>query len=426
MHLTFRNVNDAFYNLVAGIARGSDHTMSRDEDDLVIETERKPSRVGDTLQVTEPVIVSYQKPLERVLFNSARDANPFFHLFESLWMLAGRNDVAPLAFYSSNIAEVASDDGKTFNGAYGYRWRAANGPTATYIDDRNRPVTEYERHIDQLDLLIDHLRNKPESRRAVLQMWNVEDDLLKVETTKDVCCNTAAYFSIRNAFKNELDGKRFPTWEEASQWAQELGWNPEQDIRKNEGKYFLYRETTDQPYLDMTVTNRSNDMIWGMLGANVVHFSFLQEYIACALGVEVGTYNQFTNNLHVYLSNWKPKQWLRESMFGSGEKYPSPKVACEDHIPLVKDKATFDQEVIKLVESCYDTGDGKGFRSCSFTEPFLKKVAVKMCMAYLCYKRGEYAEALKFINRVEAADWRIAGREWITRRLEKKGIDVGS
>src|SRR5207237_2010921 len=54
--------------------------------------------------------------------------------------------------------------------------------------------------------------------------------------------------------------------------------------------------------LDMTVINRSNDTLWGALGSNYVHFSFLHEYISLATGCVVGRYNQFSNNLHVYVS----------------------------------------------------------------------------------------------------------------------------
>ena len=32
--------------------------------------------------------------------------------------------------------------------------------------------------------------------------------------------------------------------------------------------------------LCMTVCNRSNDMLWGAYGANVVHMSMLQEFVA--------------------------------------------------------------------------------------------------------------------------------------------------
>jgi hypothetical protein len=49
------------------------------------------SRMGKVLVVDHPVCTTYERPYERVLFNSERDANPFFHFMESLWMLAGRN-----------------------------------------------------------------------------------------------------------------------------------------------------------------------------------------------------------------------------------------------------------------------------------------------------------------------------------------------
>src|SRR5690606_3416900 len=151
-----------------------------------IRTEITSSRVGEVAYIPEPVMITYQEPRKRVLFSEARDANPFFHLYESLWMLAGRDDVAPLAYYSSKIAEIASDNGQTFNGAYGRRWRRM-------LSDSNGD------EVDQLKILIEHLRQLPNSRRAVLQMWTVGDDLLNIGTpvdySKDVCCNTCVYFS---------------------------------------------------------------------------------------------------------------------------------------------------------------------------------------------------------------------------------------
>ena len=41
--------------------------------------------------------------------------------------------------------------------------------------------------------------------------------------------------------------------------------------------------------LQMTVHCRSNDIIWGTYGANAVHFSILQEYVAARIGVDLGT-----------------------------------------------------------------------------------------------------------------------------------------
>lgn len=48
----------------------------------------------DVVESPVPVATVYEKPRERVLMNAARNANPFFHFFESLWIIAGRSDVA--------------------------------------------------------------------------------------------------------------------------------------------------------------------------------------------------------------------------------------------------------------------------------------------------------------------------------------------
>jgi len=80
------------------------------------------SRAGGTLEYPEPVCTVYERPFERVLFDPVRDANPFFHLMEALWMLAGRRDVAwrraSIGAWR-HIRTMASFN----NAAYGYRWR---------------------------------------------------------------------------------------------------------------------------------------------------------------------------------------------------------------------------------------------------------------------------------------------------------------
>lgn len=348
MHLTFRNVNDAFESLVKEFHYGT------------IATVQVPSRNGPVLMVEGPVIITYTQPLERVLFNRARDCNPFFHLFESLWMLAGRNDVAPLAYYNSKISDY-SDDGQTFNGAYGYRWRHAE---ACSSDDRGYQV-------DQLQLVIDHLTDNPTSRRAVLQMWNVEDDLLQVNTSKDVCCNLCVMFSIR---KESLLG----------------------------GGYTALVGGVN--YLDMTVVNRSNDMIWGMLGANVFHFSVLQEYMAAKLGVKVGVYNQFTNNLHVYLDNFEPNEWL--------DSCDQPCLVTSG-FPLIKDPEVFDRELESFVtlnsESCT-------LLAARWKEPFFQQVAQPMCNAFHYHKRREYVMAFSHIMDVQDPYLTQVCVSWLTKR----------
>jgi len=300
------------------------------------------TRNGRVLKAHQPVTLYYVKPQNRVLLNAERDANPFFHVYESLWMLAGCNSVKPLHWFVRNMANY-SDNGVTFNGAYGHRWRKADG--------------------DQLEIIIDHLTREPNSRRAVLQMWNVRDDLLKIETSKDVCCNTNAYFSIN--------------------------------------------QRTDT--LNMTVCNRSNDAIWGCLGANAVHFSFLQEYIALALNKPMGTYTHFTNDLHIYESLWKSKNYKEHQTFF----YNHTEV---EHIPLYNNRETFDNELALYLE------DSSFFCNNYFENadsPFLRLVASPMITAYWHYRNGDLRQARKVCETIPSADWRLACVNWIDRRITR-------
>lgn len=357
MEFAYENVNEAFYGMVSGIAGGD------------IATTKSTSRNGLVLHIPGVTTITYRRPTQRVLFNSARDCNPFFHLYESLWMLAGRNDIEPLAFYASNMRNF-SDDGATQNGAYGYRWR--EHPRRNDEDEMNYGT------VDQLTYLIEHLRQLPDSRRAVLQMWNVEDDLLKIgggtdTVSKDVCCNLSVLFSISGSE--------------------------------------TVRPFTHARRLDMTVFNRSNDLIWGTFGANAVHFSFLQEYIACCLGVEVGIYNQVSNNQHVYLHNWKPKEWLESK--DQTMMYPESRAP----IPLVENRERFDKEVRKFTD--HFIGTPSGLDGVMFEEPFLTHVAKPMCAAFCFHKVREYDAAATWLARVKATDWQLAGRAWIRKRMMK-------
>ncbi len=359
MHLKFRGVNDAFESLVRGI------------DQKLIYTVKSPSRVGDVMQIPEPVIITFSNPKERVLFNKARDANPFFHLYEALWMLAGRNDIAPLKYYSEKYPEFVDDGDGIANGAYGYRWRK--------VSDGYNADTGREDYVDQLQIIINHLKAVPTSRRVVLQMWNVQDDLYKIgpeNQSKDVCCNTAAYFSLR---------------------AETL-------MRDKE-------EVLDRKYLDMTVTNRSNDLILGTLGANIVHFSILQEYIANSLGVEVGVYNQFSNNLHAYTSRWYPDKWLAD-----GDKTHNYGAQNWNHTPMVKNREVFDEEVKAFIDNNW-AKETQGLDREIYEEPFLETVAKPMCNAFHCHKTRDYWGALnKGIAQVAAGDWQLAGYNWVEKR----------
>ena len=416
MELKVRNVNEAFYKLV--------ETFAEESRNRTVPVIKKDSRNGKVLMIDEPVTITYSHPRERVLFNIERDANPFFHLYEALWMLAGRNDVESVAYYAKQMREY-SDDGKRLNGAYGYRWRKAtvDAGLSTHVE-----LTS----VDQLDVIVAHLKTNPTSRRAVLSMWNVEDDLLKIggygnrirckrcygtggvaiasqvvndqgydvidcpnckrsgwedePSSKDVCCNLNVMFSIREGERVEDEHKYHP----------------------HTGTFY-----TTKKYLDMTVTNRSNDLIWGLLGANYVHFTFLQEYLAARLGVEVGKYHHFTNNLHAYEWNWKPKEWLEGGYFASYTPISGAESVVKPGVPI-NPSPSFEEELPYFVKRF-----GKNpYGATSWNSKFLQEAQNILLAYHYGYKNKSYSTANVYLDRIESEDWRIAAKTWLERRVK--------
>lgn len=298
------------------------------------------SRNGPVLVLPEPLTTVYERPRERVLFHEERDANPFFHLLESLWMLAGRNDLEFVAGLVPSMANY-SDDGRTLNGAYGHRWRHHFG-------------------IDQLLWAVEELSGDPTSRRVVVSMWDGAHD--PGLGSKDLPCNISLHLRVNH--KGELD---------------------------------------------MTVFNRSNDLWFGAYGANAVHFSVLQEFVASALGREVGRYWQVSDNWHLYTELYKSERIAdRPDPYAQGEVTP---------YPLVKgDHKTWLQELDIFLES-------GGVMPLGTKEPFFRKVAAPFWGAYRAFKEEEgimkYERPLEILQSCAATDWRRAGEEWIVRRYNK-------
>jgi thymidylate synthase len=209
---------------------------------------RNEKTLGRALTAPWPVTTVYRNPQQRVIFWPERDANPFFHLYEALWMLQGRDDVGPLLRYAKRMMDF-SDDSYTLHGAYGHRWRQ-------HFYKEKDPYIWHD-PIDQIVVIADRLRNDPDDRRCVLQMWDATVDLDR--KGRDVPCNTMATFQISR-----------------------------------------------RGCLDLDVFCRSNDIIWGAYGANAVHFSLLLEYVAAKVGVPMGVYRQHSINYHAYEKVFEP------------------------------------------------------------------------------------------------------------------------
>lgn len=310
---------------------------------------QQDSRNGPVIVMPGPVTTCFLRPCERVIFHPERDANPFFHLMESLWMLAGRNDLEFLTRFVQTFG-MFSDDGKTLHGAYGHRWRTHFG-------------------FDQLGHIIATLRDDPTDRRQVLQMWDANMDLGR--EGKDLPCNTHVYF-----------------------------------LRGKDGA------------LNMTVCCRSNDIIWGAYGANAVHFSMLQEYIAAGIGCPVGLYWQMSNNYHAYVDKIEPLAVVEEQAMTIFDQEPRRCPYSREEVipyPLVSTPIEqWQQDLLIFLEE----GPVVGLR-----DSFFRRVATPMLLAHQAYSENQggerYIKTLEILQQCRAEDWKRAAEEWILRRHAK-------
>jgi thymidylate synthase len=152
----------------------------------------------------------------------------FSSLGEFLWFLTGDNQLEFIERYIPRYREE-SEDGVTVHGGYGRRLFQQRGH-------------------NQLQSVIELLRERPTSRRAVIQIFNTED--LAAER-KEVPCTTTLQFFVRRGC------------------------------------------------VDLIVTMRSNDAYIG-LPHDVFCFTMLQEVVARSLDQEVGRYTHFVGNMHLY------------------------------------------------------------------------------------------------------------------------------
>ena len=331
--LTVRNINHALYGGI-NLLKYMGHIIA--------------PRGLETLEAPCPVATVYENPCERVLFDERRDANPFFHFFEALWILSGRRDVAFLAQFNKKMADY-SDDGEVFHAPYGHRLR--------YFPGRDGLI-------DQLDEAVRIFIADHDTRQVVLQIWDVARDL--GEKTKDLPCNDLIFLKIRY------------------------------------GK------------LDMRVCCRSNDMIWGAYGANVVQFSMLLEYLAARIGVGVGIYTQISDSFHVYTDN---PQWkiLSEDIRLPHDPYEDNMVVPE---PLVTDAALFDDELRGVMQGLdrITWTDLRDTAGANLKNRIFYDVAFPLFRAW--HRHKETSDGWKELQSCPQTDWRLAAAQWLTRHGE--------
>lgn len=202
-------------------------------DDLMHSVVEKILANGEEIEPTKGrareingVLLELSNPRARLSRTETR-GKPYSCLGELFWYLAKTNDLAFIKYYIPVYEKYA--DGNEIFGGYGPRLFNWNG-------------------IDQMANIMGLLRERPSSRKAVIQLFDAEDI---VGEHNDVPCTCTLQFMIR--------GKR----------------------------------------LLLFANMRSNDAYWG-LPHDIFSFTMLQEIVARTLNVEPGTYKHAVGSLHLY------------------------------------------------------------------------------------------------------------------------------
>lgn len=193
----------------------------------------QPSRNGPTKEILHAVF-TLSDPRQHWVLSRRPAINPAFVIAEFVWIIRGRNDSQYVNFWNRELPKYAGYS-EYYHGAYGHRLRQSLG-------------------FDQLERAYHVLKNAPDTRQVVLQIWNSIDDFPDSSgqpVSPDIPCNITSLLKVRD---NKLE------------WMQIL---------------------------------RSNDMFRGV-PYNFVQFASLQEVVAGWLGIEVGSYNHYSDSLHIY------------------------------------------------------------------------------------------------------------------------------
>jgi thymidylate synthase len=205
-------------------------------DDLLRSVLEEINENGDSIHPTKGrakeltgVLIELTNPRARLSRTETR-GKPYSCLGELCWYLAGTNLLDFIYYYIPRYKDSA--DGVHIYGAYGPRLFNWDG-------------------LSQLNHIIKILGKKPDSRQAVIQLFDRHDI---VERHADVPCTCTIQFMLR------------------------------------------------QRKLHMFTNMRSNDAFLG-LPHDLFCFTMLQEIVARSLSVEVGTYKHAVGSLHLYDSN---------------------------------------------------------------------------------------------------------------------------
>ncbi|MET0464045.1 MAG: thymidylate synthase [Chitinophagaceae bacterium] len=223
---------------------------------LLEEGVERSTRGYKCMELDQPIIIKITDPRARLITLKERKWNCVLPYAESLWIATGRNDMSMIGSYLKKMYDF-SDDNISMRAAYGPRLRYFRGVANDYENKFNSKSSgESVITVDQFSFIEKIFQKDPFTRQAVISITDPAKD----------------FFSEQNQLKKTKD---FPC---------------------TNNLQFIKRKNS----LDLVTHMRSNDLFWGASAVNIFNFTFIQEYFASILGLEVGNYYHIVNNLHYY------------------------------------------------------------------------------------------------------------------------------
>lgn len=222
---------------------------------LLEEGKKRETRGRLCYELPEPYMFKISNPTARLVMIPERKWYGILPYAESLWLASGRNDMAFIRHYLSRMDNF-SDDNVYLRGGYGPRFRHFNGDSLDYAVDKL--LKEQNHEVDQFRYVLECFKEDELTRRAIITIGDpMKDDFgadHHLKRTLDIPCTRMLHF-MRDASNKKLN---------------------------------------------LVVSMRSNDMLWGASAVNIFNFTFMQEYFAAMLNMEIGSYFHIANNFHFY------------------------------------------------------------------------------------------------------------------------------
>lgn len=338
---------------------------------LNLNGQKQETRNGDAICLYDQETIMLN-PLARHLSLKGRTNNIFGTLGEIFWVMAGEKNISPVLEFFVPRAGLYSDDGKTWNSAYGdrlWKFKQFHHTFKMFQDDGL-------------------LTRRSTASIFIPQLDAYENYIKKNGTMKDVPCN---------------------------QWLN-----------------FYVQEVNNSYYLNLKVNARSNDIIFGLGNINIPEFTIIQEMMLSVVrelypdkDIKLGVYKHNTTNLHVYNALEKQFQNILDNLdYNTNEAIPSGDDFLEAKFPSIFNQATgetniyiiqnFFSEIVKLFEKTiarYGVDEALKLLDRIFDKYSVERennslyAYSVLCLYYIIGKRvekleiGDFYEALKITDK---------------------------